>query len=87
MGRPASITKVTISEVKEAFKGKITIWGGIPSLALLEESIPDEKFERLMRNLFREIAPGDQFILGINNTTPTDVKFERFPRITEMVWD
>ncbi len=82
---PQPMTKVTISEVKKAFKGKVTIFGGIPSVALLEESMPDKDFERFMKNLFSEIAPGDRFILGVSDTTPPDAKFERLLRITEMV--
>ncbi len=38
-----------------------------------------------MKNLFKEIAPGDRFILGVSDTTPPDAKFERLLRITEMV--
>jgi hypothetical protein len=76
---------VTVSEVKKAFQGKVTIFGGIPSVALLEDSMPDEKFESFMQDLFREIAPGDRFILGVSDTTPPDAKFERLLRITEMV--
>jgi len=82
---PQPMTKVTISDVKKAFKGKVTIFGGIPSVALLEESMSDEEFERFLKNLFKEIAPGDRFILGVSDTTPPDAKFERLFRITEMV--
>ncbi len=82
---PQPMTKVTIGEVKKAFKGKVTIFGGVPSVALLEESMTDEEFENFMRNLFNEIKPGDRFILGVSDTTPPDAKFERLLRITEMV--
>ena len=82
---PRPMTKVTITDVKKAFKGKVTIFGGIPSVALLEESMPDAVFEQYMRGLFRGIAPGDRFILGVSDTTPPDAKFERLLRITEMV--
>jgi len=82
---PQPMTKVTISEVKKAFKGKVTIFGGVPSVALLEESMSDDEFEDFMENLFREIAPGERFILGVSDTTPPDAKFERLLRITEMV--
>ena len=61
---PQPMTKVTISDVKKALQGKVTIFGGVPSVALLEESMSDEHFEEFMKNLFREIAPGDRFILG-----------------------
>ena len=82
---PRPMTKVTISEVKKAFQGKVTIFGGVPSVALLEESMSDEGFEKFMKNLFAEIVPGDRFILGVSDTTPPDAKFERLLRITEMV--
>jgi hypothetical protein len=82
---PQPMTKVTISEVKKAFQGKVTIFGGVPSVALLEQSMSDEQFEKFMKNLFSEIAPGDRFILGVSDTTPPDAKFERLRRIGEMV--
>ena len=82
---PLPMTKVTVTDVKKAFKGKITIFGGIPSVVLLENSMSDEEFERYLKRLFQEIAPGDRFILGISDTTPPDAKFERLFRITDMV--
>lgn len=82
---PQPMTKVTISEVRKAFKGKVSIYGGVPAVALLEQSMSDEEFERFMKNLFREIVPGDRFILGVSDTTPPDAKFERLFCITEMV--
>ena len=82
---PQPMTKVTIREVKKAFRGKVTIFGGVPSVALLEESMSAEEFEKFMKNLLAEIAPGDRFILGVSDTTPPDAKFDRLFRITEMV--
>jgi hypothetical protein len=69
----------------KAFKGKVTIFGGIPAVVFLEDCMSDEEFERFMRGLFQEIAPGDRFILGISDTTPPDAKFDRVLRVTEMV--
>jgi len=43
---PQPMTKVTITDVKKVFKNKITIFGGIPSVVLLQESMPDKEFER-----------------------------------------
>ncbi|MGQ9694342.1 MAG: uroporphyrinogen decarboxylase family protein [Thermodesulfobacteriota bacterium] len=82
---PYPMTKMTIGEVKNALQGKVTIFGGVPSVALLESNMPDEEFEKFMVDLFRQIAPGDRFILGVADTTPPDAKFERLLRITEMV--
>jgi hypothetical protein len=82
---PQPMTKVCISDVKKALKDKVTIFGGVPSVALLQESMSDEEFEKFMKNLFSEIAPGDRFILGVSDTTPPDARFDRLLRITEMV--
>ena len=79
------MTRETITEIKRAFKGKITIFGGVPSIVLMEESMSDSNFENFMKELFKEIAPGERFILGVSDTTPPDAKFERLERITEMV--
>jgi len=82
---PHPMTKMTIGKIKKALRGKVTIFGGVPSVALLEGSMSDEEFERFMEDLFRQIVPGDRFILGVADTTPPDAKFERLLRITEMV--
>ncbi|MCX8116666.1 MAG: hypothetical protein N3G78_01875 [Desulfobacterota bacterium] len=82
---PHPMTKVTLSEARKAFQGKVTIFGGIPSIALLESAMSDEAFENFMARLFEEIAPGDRFILSVSDTTPPDAKFERLLRIREMV--
>ena len=74
---------MTVTEVKKAFKGKITLLGGIPSVVPLEQTMSDREFEAFMKGLFGEIAPGDRFILGVGDTAPPDAKSERLLRITE----
>jgi hypothetical protein len=82
---PHPMTKMKIGEIKKALKGKVTVFGGVPSVVLLEQSMCDEEFEKYMKSLFQEIIPGDRFILGVADTTPPDAKFERLFRITKMV--
>jgi uroporphyrinogen-III decarboxylase len=82
---PYPMTKVTLPEARRAFQGKVTIFGGIPSVALLESSMSDDEFETFMTKLFEDISPGDRFILGISDTTPPDARFDRLLRITERV--
>lgn len=74
-----------LGDMKRAFGGKITIFGGVPSVALLDESMTEERFEAHMRGLFAEIAPGDRFILGVSDMVPPDAQWERLERIAEMV--
>jgi len=74
-----------LDTMRRAFGGKITIFGGVPSVALLEDSMSEEEFEAHMRGLFAEIAPADRFILGVSDMVPPDAKWERLVRIAEMV--
>ena len=82
---PQPMTKVTVTDVKKAFKGKVTIFGGIPSVALLENSMSDRNLNQYMKKLFREIAPGDRLSWGSATRPRPNAKFERLLRITEMV--
>jgi hypothetical protein len=82
---PAPMTQLTIGEYyrKWGYGERITIFGGVPSTIFME-TVPDEEFESFIERLFREIAPGKRFILGIGDSLPPDGKFERIRRIGEM---
>jgi len=79
------MVQCSLAATRKAFGGKITIFGGVPSVALLEESMSEAEFEAHMRRLFAEIAPGDRFILGVSDMVPPDARWERLLRIAEMV--
>jgi hypothetical protein len=62
----------------------VIIFGGVPSI-VLEPTYPETEFEEYMRGLFRTVAPGDAFILGVaDNVMPTSV-IERVERISDLV--
>jgi methylmalonyl-CoA mutase cobalamin-binding domain/chain len=82
---PFPMTKVTIEEYYRRWSDKLTIFGGIPSNMVLAESATDEEFEAYLDHLFRVIAPGKRFVLGIADTTPPNAVFERLIRIGERV--
>jgi hypothetical protein len=52
---------------------------------ILCEPISDDEFEAFMLDLFKTIAPGDSFILGVADNVMPETKFERLLRISEMV--
>jgi len=81
------MVQCTLAAMRRAFAGKITIFGGLPSVALLEDSMSEEEFEAHMRRLFAEIAPGDRFILGVSDMVPPDAKWDRLVRVARMVED
>jgi uroporphyrinogen-III decarboxylase len=78
------MVKTTLKEARDAWGTSIIIWGGVPSV-ILEESYPERQFEAYMRDLFRTIAPGDAFIMGIADNAMGTSMLSRVERITEMV--
>lgn len=79
------MTKLNIKQVRDIFEGKITIMGGIPSVALLKSSMSDKKFEQYLDELLEMIARGDHLILGISDTTPPAAEFGRLLKIKERI--
>lgn len=82
---PHPMTKVTVGEYYRRWHEKITIFGGIPSTLLLEESTSEKDFNDYIDLLFRSIAPGDRFILGITDAVPPQARFDRLRKIGQAV--
>jgi hypothetical protein len=78
------MVEVTLEEARAAWGTDVIIFGGVPSI-VLEPTFPEGEFEEYMRGLFRAIAPGDAFILGVaDNVMPTSL-IERVERISALV--
>lgn len=84
---PSPMTKLSMKEYRQMFKDKITIWGGIPSVTLLEESMSDRYFSKYMDNFFKHIGIGDHIILSVADTLPPAAKFDRILLIAKMARD
>jgi methylmalonyl-CoA mutase cobalamin-binding domain/chain len=80
---PYPMTKVRIEEYYQRWSDKVTIFGGVPSNLLLAETTTEEEFETYLDHLFKAIAPGRRFILGVADTTPANAVFDRLVRIGE----
>jgi hypothetical protein len=78
---PAPMTSLSFRAHREAFAGKIAIMGGVPSVALLEESMSDGEFERFLDGFFEQVGAGDHLVLGVSDTTPPGAKFERLVEV------
>lgn len=81
---PAPLTRMTLAEAVEQLPG-ITIWGGIPSVALLSDSMGEREFERLVDEAVALVSGRTHFILGIADTTPPEASLDRIMAITERV--
>jgi methylmalonyl-CoA mutase cobalamin-binding domain/chain len=82
---PHPMTRVKIEEYYRRWSDHLTIFGGVPSNILLAESATEEEFEAYLDHLFKVIAPGRRFILGVADTTPPNAVFDRLIRIGERV--
>ena len=74
----------TLEEARRVWGSDVIIWGAVPSV-MLEDTYSDQAFESYMRDLFRTIAPGDAFILGVSDNIMPSARLERLERISEMV--
>lgn len=81
---PAPMTKLTLHEVMKAFAEKITIWGGIPSVVTLENSMKEKDYEKYLNNLFSNIGDGKRLILSIADTTPPGTNLNRIIKIDKL---
>lgn len=78
------IVNCTLEQAREEWGTSVIIWGAVPSV-ILEDSFSDEDFEAYMRRLFRAVAPGDAFILGVADNIMPAARLDRLERIAEMV--
>ena len=83
---PYPMTKCTLKEIRAGMGESITIYGGIPAIVLLENSMDDTAFKLYMEKFFsEEIGDGTGLILGVADNVPPRAKLERIQEINTMV--
>lgn len=80
----APMTKCGIREILERADG-MTVWGGIPSVVLMEDVYGEAAFEAFMRETLDVVGTRPRFILGVSDTTPPDADFSRLLKIRDMI--
>jgi uroporphyrinogen-III decarboxylase len=80
----APMVPVTLERAREVFGTNVVIWGGIPSVMLCDPFTGAE-FQDYMHALFRTIAPGDAYILGVADNVMPEAKIERIKLVGKMV--
>ena len=66
------------------YAGKITIWGGLPSICILEEYMNDYEFDKYIYELLQSLGAGEHIILSFADTTPPDGKFKRILKVKKL---
>ena len=82
---PAPMTRSTLAELRVGFGESITVWGGIPCVALLDNSMNAARYQRYMDRLFSELGSGRRLILGVSDNVPPDANMDRLRRVNEWI--
>ncbi|HJN52695.1 MAG: uroporphyrinogen decarboxylase family protein [Pseudomonadales bacterium] len=82
---PAPMTKCTLEELRTGMGPTTTIWGGIPSISLLDNSMSDAVFDAYLDDVFAVLGTGDHLILGVSDNVPPDVNMGRLEEIKRRV--
>lgn len=80
---PAPMTKTTLKEAIASFGGRVTIWGGVPSVVFLEDSMSEYDFDRYLDMTMESIGDGRRMIIAIADSTPPAAKFERIEKLVK----
>ena len=78
---PYPNSDMSIAEARAAWPGK-TLWINFPSAAHLQEPAA---VEETTRQILREAAPGDRFIIGVTETVPVDKWQQSFSAISRVI--
>ena len=84
---PAPMTKINFSEYYDSFRDKITIWGGIPSIVMLDDIMPQKDFYKYIDDLFTNLGSGKRLILSVADTLPPAARFDRIEHIARLCRD
>ena len=82
---PYPMTSCRLEEMREAFRGRIAIWGGIPSLLLCPSSSSAEDCERFVDDVLARNRGQSRLILGVSDMVTADADWSRLQSITEKV--
>lgn len=82
---PRPMTRCTLREARAGMGPRTTVWGGIPSLALLPAHMDDRAFDAYLDDLFAEARSGRRLILGVSDNVPPDADLGRLDRIRDSI--
>ncbi len=81
---PAPLTRLTFEEAWQDWKGKILMWGVIPSV-IFEPHVPEEGFEDWLEKMFETLAGDQRIILGIGDQALGPTSTERIKRVSKLL--
>ena len=82
---PAPMTSCTLGDLFEAWAGRITVWGGIPSVLLCKDGTTWEQFRRFVDDVIERHGRRSRFVLGVSDMVTADAEWDRLCYISEKV--
>ncbi len=82
---PAPMTHCDLAELRAGFGSHTTVWGGIPSVALLPDTFDDREFDSYLDDLFDALGTGERLILGVSDNVPPDADLSRLDSIADRI--
>lgn len=82
---PSPMTKSSLREIRKGMGSRTAVWGGIPSIVLLDAHMKGDEFEQYLNTLFREIGAGEKLILGVSDNIPPEVNLSRLENIRNRI--
>lgn len=82
---PAPMTRCSLAEIRRRFGPDVTVWGGIPSVALLPGSMTGPEFEAYLDDVFGSLGTGERLIFGVSDNVPPDADLSRLDRIRDRI--
>lgn len=84
---PHPMTSVRLDEFLEAFAGRITVMGGIPSILLCKDSASMDDCRRYVADVLGRYGACSRLILGVSDMVTADAEWDRLQYVTDQVLD
>lgn len=81
---PAPLTRLTFENAWNAWRGKVLIWGGIPS-PIFEPHVPESEFIEWIKRMLDILGDDRRIILGIGDQAVGPSLIERIHKASEML--
>ena len=82
---PQPMTKQDLRQIRSRWSPNVAVYGGIPSVALLQASYDDASYAAYMDRLFAELGTGERLVLGVADMVPAEADLRRLEDIGRRV--
>jgi uroporphyrinogen-III decarboxylase len=82
---PYPMTRCRLDQLRDAFAGRIAIWGGIPAVLLCEGSAGFDDFRGFIDETIGHYGRQSRFVLGVSDMVTADAHLDRLKYIGDRI--